>query len=666
MLYDTEENSDGSLDMEKNKSINDDSFEKNYSEASNGENQFRILFEESPEAIFVEDENGTVLDANSQACKLHGMTRKELIGINFIELIIEEDIARVKRDFDKWIQGKVKYFKGYSKGKNGEKVPVEIKTGLINYFGKKALLLIVRDITEQVETEKALRINEKKYRTLFEMANDSIFLMKDDLFIDCNWKTLELFECTREEIVGQSPYKFSPPTQYDGRDSREKALEKITAVLKGKPQFFLWKHSKLSGETFDAEVSLNRITLDNEKYIMAIVRNISEKYHNEQLLKKRNDILETIGFMAESLLIAEDFEKSIRDNLAKLGKAIKTSRCYIFQNTKDENGNLMMTLKFLWDSNKEEKLSGNVKKLTVPYAALSDELVSTLASNRSFYGNVRELLPKTRAVFQKRGMLSVAFVPIFIGDKWWGFIGFDDCYQEREWDFSEIESLKVGAGIIGAMMMRKEFEKKIINSLNEKNILIREIHHRVKNNLQIISSLLNLQSKYIDDDEILTIFSESQNRIKSMALIHEKLYHSNDFSKVDFSSYIKTIARQLVSSINPKVAVNIKCDDISMTIEQAIPCGLIINELITNSLKYAFPNNRYGKILITIEETNSEYILVIEDNGIGFPQKINFRTTETLGMQLVVILTEQLSGKIEMKINNGTIFTISIPKRKKD
>ena len=653
----------GFEEYSQNNSITDVEINKIIQEITFREKQFRILFEESPEAIFVEDENGIVLDANVQACKLHGMKKEELIGSNVLDLVPEEDISRVKRDYAKWFRGEIKYYKGFSKTKDRGKVPVEIRASRISYYGKKSLLLIVRDVMNEELTAKALKINEKKYRTLFEMANDSIFIIKDGVFIDCNKKTLEIFKCKREDIIGQSPDKFSPPKQYDGRDSREKALEKINEALNGTPQFFLWKHSKLNGETFDAEVSLNKISLNGEKFIMAIVRDVSEQYRSHLLLKKRNAILESIGFIAENLLKSEDMEKSLQESLEKLGRATDVSGCYIFQNSFGKNGELMVTLKYEWTASGSKAPIERNKILQFPYNALSNDLILSLSNNKVFYGKIKDFETKMKNIFQKHGILAIALVPIFTWDKWWGFIGFDDCRKEREWDFSEIEALKVGAGIIGSAIVRKEYEKKIIDSLNEKNILIKEIHHRVKNNLQIISSLLNLQSKCIDDEKSLKIFRESQSRIKSMALIHEKLYHSDDFSKIDFFSYIRTITRQLISSINSKVAVQIKCEGVFLTIEQAIPCGLILNELVTNSLKYAFPPGTYGTLFITVEETEKEIVLEIKDNGIGFPENIDFRTTETFGMQLIMILVDQLSGSIEMTVNHGTIFKITVPKK---
>ncbi|WP_424356997.1 sensor histidine kinase [Methanocella sp. MCL-LM] len=205
-------------------------------------------------------------------------------------------------------------------------------------------------------------------------------------------------------------------------------------------------------------------------------------------------------------------------------------------------------------------------------------------------------------------------------------------------------------------------EQQIKASLEEKKILLKEIHHRVKNNLQIVSSLLNIQASYVTDQIALDCFKESQQRVKSMALIHEKLYQSEDLSRVNFSEYISNLSTYLFRSYNvcpDTVSLDIRVEKITMDIDMAIPCGLIVNELVSNSLKHAFPDGRKGEVSITLTRTGDRYILAVGDNGIGFPPEIDFRNTGSLGMQLVSTLVTQLEGTIELDSTMGTKFIIS-------
>ena len=209
---------------------------------------------------------------------------------------------------------------------------------------------------------------------------------------------------------------------------------------------------------------------------------------------------------------------------------------------------------------------------------------------------------------------------------------------------------------------RKRVEERIKASLREKEILLKEIHHRVKNNLQIISSLLNLQSEYIKDKQALVVFKESQNRVRSMALIHERLYQSEDLSRIEFGEYLRNLANHLFRSygVNSNtIELKIRVDDASLGIDAAIPCGLIMNELISNSLKYAFSERKEGEICIDFGSDNDgTFILTVSDNGVGFPEDLDFRSTGSLGLQLVRMLTEQFNGTIELDRSSGTKFKI--------
>jgi two-component sensor histidine kinase len=217
-------------------------------------------------------------------------------------------------------------------------------------------------------------------------------------------------------------------------------------------------------------------------------------------------------------------------------------------------------------------------------------------------------------------------------------------------------------GIARDITERKRAEEQTKASLREKEVLLKEIHHRVKNNMQVIISILNLQSKHVKDKRDLEIFKDSQNRIKSMALIHDKLYRSKDLASIDFPGYIKNLASHLfntysVSSSAIKLVADVK--DISLDINTAIPCGLIINELISNSLKYAFLDGQGGEIRIKLYANKDDtFTLIISDNGIGLPEDLVFRNTKSLALQVVVALVEQLKGTIELDRSEGTAFKI--------
>ena len=213
---------------------------------------------------------------------------------------------------------------------------------------------------------------------------------------------------------------------------------------------------------------------------------------------------------------------------------------------------------------------------------------------------------------------------------------------------------------------RIKAEKLLQDSLAEKEIMIKEIHHRVKNNLQIISSLLTLQAEFIKDESSRGYFNDSQNRVKSMAIIHEKLYQTRDFANIDIKDYVSNLTLSLFKAynINTKlIEVDVEISNILLDVDTAIPCGLIINELVSNSLKYAFSDGRKGKMTIKLLPVEDDKLqLIVGDNGIGLPEDLESRETQSLGLTLVNILAKQLNGNLEKINNNGATFILTFLK----
>lgn len=228
-----------------------------------------------------------------------------------------------------------------------------------------------------------------------------------------------------------------------------------------------------------------------------------------------------------------------------------------------------------------------------------------------------------------------------------------------------IDALAAGINMLGEEMQASTV------SLHEKKVLLKEIHHRVKNNLQIISSLLNLQADQIEDALYKEKYHVSRDRIRSMALVHEKLYESENLSLIDFGDYVLSLAKSLNMSYNPdnsRIKMNLDVAENSglFKIETAIPCGLILNELLSNCFKYAFAGKNKGNITVFFGCTGErnkkkEYCLRVKDDGNGLPKKINPKEAESLGFQLVTILTDQLEGKLSLNRKNGTEFSLVFP-----
>jgi len=213
---------------------------------------------------------------------------------------------------------------------------------------------------------------------------------------------------------------------------------------------------------------------------------------------------------------------------------------------------------------------------------------------------------------------------------------------------------------------KKEIQEQMLESIREKEVLLQEVHHRVKNNLQVISSILNLQSSYVKDENSLNILRESQNRIKSMSFIHESLYQTRDFSRIEFSDYIHSLSSSLIHSYSlgtGRVSLNTDFEKVFLSLDQAIPCGLIVNELVSNALKYAFPDNAPGEIFMVLKEKKGKIELRISDDGIGLPESLDVENSDTLGLQLVYTLIDQLDANISVTSKKGTKYLITFEKQ---
>jgi PAS domain S-box-containing protein len=228
-----------------------------------------------------------------------------------------------------------------------------------------------------------------------------------------------------------------------------------------------------------------------------------------------------------------------------------------------------------------------------------------------------------------------------------------------------------GDEIIGMLMDvtdRKKATEKIKAALKEKEILLQELHHRVKNNMQVISGLIELQSQQLHDESSREIFNETRDRVSSMALIHENLYKASDLGNINFVEYVKTLTTHLFYSYNVDCdVIQLKTDvkDVFLDVQVGIPCGLIINELVSNTLKHAFPGDQHGEVCVSLlAGGEGQYTLIVKDNGTGFPKDLDFRKTKSLGMQLVIMLVDQLEGTIAMESDGGTEFIISFSEKK--
>jgi len=303
-------------------------------------------------------------------------------------------------------------------------------------------------------------------------------------------------------------------------------------------------------------------------------------------------------------------------------------------------------------------LSGTILYCNKRFATLLNVPLENLIGSSIYQFVAPENLPILQSALQQGSRENCKTELVFTSSKHGKSIPFDLTFNPLMED-----ELQVICLVATDLTEQKQAENRLRAALEEKEVLLKEVHHRVKNNMQVISSLLKLQAENINDKRIAEMFYESQNRVKAMALVHQKLYQSENLSQIDISVYIQGLMTNLVRSLNfdpGKIMVEVKIEGILLNMDTAIPCGLIINELVYNSLKYAFPENHKGliRIELTRDSQGDELTLVISDNGIGLPKEFDFENAQTLGLQLVKMLTRQLDGTLELHRENGVTFSI--------
>jgi len=510
-------------------------------------------------------------------------------------------------------------------GQMGEEFAVEmLKKGATDYVLKhnlsklghsvKRALKEAEEYRNKKEAEERLAKNENKYRALFELSPDYVVVLDPKgRVLDINHRVEESTGFSREELVGKDVNELVR-TFLSYNIDEDRIFKFLTSNQIEPVEIKI----ELDNGIEHVEVHHAPIIMEGEIFAIQIIgREITKRKIAEKDLIESKKNLHNLNIYLEAIINASPFAIVDLHPDGRVKSLWNPAAENIFGWKKMDV--LGKPLPFL-NENKEIKYENIMNNI------LSGELKSDIELECA--RNNGELI-----------YTMMATAPL---------LNIDNNPQGVMATFADISDMIMA-------------EKQIKASLEEKEVLLREIHHRVKNNLQIISSLMSLQSEYTQEPETLKMFQESKNRIRSMALIHEKLYQSEDMAHIDFGEYLMSLSEMLSTFHREKsnVRVILECDSVFLEIDTAISLGLIVNELVSNCFKHAFPMETEGIIGINLSRVPEGYLLEVVDNGVGLPDNFDIKNTNSLGLQIVQTLTIQLRGSLEIEKEDGVSFKLA-------
>lgn len=564
------------------------------SDRKESEYLFKALSEESLVGVYL-IQDGIFKYINPRLAEIFHFRKDEIEHkLGPLDLAHPEDREEVAENIRQRIEGEEKSIQYDFRclTKDHETIHVKVFGTRIEYLGKPAVVGTLLDITHSKLAFERYQASVESFEDLFDSISDAIYIQdKDGRFLKVNDAAVKLNGYDRDFLIGNTPDVLAAP----GKVDLEETHAYFEKALNGTPQKFEQWGQRKNGEIFPEEVILNPGTYFGEDVVIAISRDIGDRYEIEGKMQVTEERFRQLFQNAPFGIVMMDNHQDIK----RINPAFEKI--------------------FGYDANEIKGV--DIDRLIVPE---SDYESGRKISQNVFDGNVTSATAKRK---RKDGSLVdvlIYGVPVILNDRPIGIFG-----------------------IYVDMSDRMRAEERIKASLKEKEVLLAEIHHRVKNNLAVITGLLELQQYNTDYEEAKNILRESQLRINSIALIHEKLYQNENLSQISIDVYLRELIDIIVSSVTTEetdVAISVNSASIFLTINQAIPCGLILNELITNAYKHAFKDRKAGEIKISLKKEDNTFLLVFTDNGRGMPDNLDFDNPQTLGLTLIQTLARQLQG----------------------
>ncbi|QLE55864.1 GAF domain-containing protein [Nostoc sp. TCL26-01] len=636
------------------------------------EDRFRTILEAIPVPLVISRIfDGLILYANSEFCKTFNFPQRNLTELTTSDLYQNPDDRRQILEALSH-NGSLHNYDIQLKRADGNSLWAIASIQYLNFNNEYAVLKILHDITERKQVEAELQAQNSLLQSIFERIPLMIALGNREGKI--NWVNQEL-----ENVLGWSLEDFQnrdvfaelcPNTQY-----RQSVINFIQAAERVWGDF---KTHLRDGRVLDT--SWTNISLPNEQ-IIGIGQDITTRKQTERALKAQIEQEQLMRSITQRIRQSLHLQDILNSTVKEIKDLLGVDRVLVYQFAPDMSGRIVAeSIEPGWTvalnveiedtcfqtGGGEEYYQGRKRAIAnIYHAGLTDCHINLL---EQFQVKANLVVPILLEVSEESSKPSL-----------WGLLVAHQCSHPRQWEEHELDlldqlSVPIAIAIQQSSILqqaqnelveRQKAEVSLRSALAEKEILLKEVHHRVKNNLQIVSGLLLLHSQSLKDPELIRTLQESQNRVESISLIHKNLYTSPNIGQIDVADYVNNLATSILMSYQSdpaKIKLLTNISSINLNVDQAIACGLIINELLSNSLKHAFLQQTQGKINIELQKVGENIELIVKDNGIGLPDSIDWRNTNSLGLSLVYDLAvEQLEGTVTVKSQHGTVFKIKFP-----
>ncbi len=599
------------------------------------------IFNSGSGLIFIVNSEGKVIDVNQSVLDIYKSEKSTIVGTQFenlgdLQISSDDDFMKIGKAWS----GEPQKFEWHCKTKEGNEIPLEMILHPGTYFGKEVIIASGRDISERLDYEKIMKESEARFRTLASHAPIGIFLT------DKKGKAIYVNNKLKELAYFPSVNGFMDNWLAMVHPEDKKRIKKFVDITeKANQQYYEYRVIPKKGDVRWVKAQVNLLKAPNGEVLgrVGTIEDITkeiEAFESEKKAEKEKIRAEYAEDTSRRLQKEMDVRIAAENDL----KSAKEFNQYIIESSIDmiiatdisgeiTEFNKAASSGFGYDG---KQMIGSLVGELFANDENREEILKRIFKNGAWSG---EVLCKRSDNSTFTGYLSASIL-------------------------SSADKKTIGTmGVLRDITELKKVEEDLKNNVQQKEILLKEVHHRVKNNLQVISSILNLQTGYVNDEHTMAVIRECQDRIKSMAFIHESLYQKEDFSEVNFSEYLQNLCNNLkYSYMSPdrNILLQFDIEEISLSLDSAIPCGLIVNELVSNCFKYAFKDKKKGVIKVSLsKDQNNKKILTVNDSGCGLPKDLDIETNDSLGLQLVWTLVDQIDGEIKYEYASGSKFIIN-------